>query len=49
MNGELRQNGDPRAMSLDYSVLIQHLSADTMLWPGDLIANGTPTADSIGS
>ena len=47
VNGELRQNGNTRDMILDVPSLISLASSVTTLYPGDIIATGTPAG--VGS
>jgi len=42
VNGELRQQGSTGLMVHSVAVLIAYASARTVLYPGDLIATGTP-------
>jgi len=42
VNGELRQAGSTQAMIFDIPFLIEYLSAFMTLYPGDMIATGTP-------
>jgi len=49
VNGEVRQDGNTRSMAHDFAAFIQHLSADTTLVPGDLIASGTPKGTAVDS
>ncbi|WP_458782398.1 fumarylacetoacetate hydrolase family protein [Arthrobacter sp. D3-16] len=49
VNGEVRQSGNTKSMVHDFSAFIQHLSADTTLYPGDLISSGTPKGTAVDS
>ncbi|MGO4470874.1 fumarylacetoacetate hydrolase family protein [Arthrobacter sp. 2RAF6] len=49
VNGEVRQSGNTKSMVHDFSAFIHHLSADTTLYPGDLISSGTPKGTAIDS
>lgn len=49
VNGELRQSGNTRSMVHSFAALGEHLSRDTTLWPGDLIASGTPKGTAVDS
>ncbi|MBV9182398.1 MAG: fumarylacetoacetate hydrolase family protein [Acidobacteria bacterium] len=42
VNGELRQQGNTREFIFPLDVAIRHISQIMTLWPGDLIATGTP-------
>ena len=42
VNGELRQNASTTDFSFDSPQLIETISAGITLYPGDLIATGTP-------
>lgn len=49
VNGEVRQSGNTKSMVNDFATYIQHLSADTTLYPGDLISSGTPKGTAVDS
>jgi len=49
VNGEIRQSGNTKSMVHDFAAFIQHLSADTTLYPGDLVSSGTPKGTAIDS
>lgn len=46
LNGEVRQNGNTDDMAFDVAFLIRYISAIMTLYPGDLIATGTPAGVS---
>ena len=46
LNGEVKQNGNTRDMAFDVAFLIRYISAIMTLYPGDLIATGTPAGVS---
>jgi 2-keto-4-pentenoate hydratase/2-oxohepta-3-ene-1,7-dioic acid hydratase in catechol pathway len=46
LNGEVKQNGNTRDMAFDVPFLIWYISAIMTLYPGDLIATGTPAGVS---
>ncbi|HEX7816381.1 fumarylacetoacetate hydrolase family protein [Dyella sp.] len=48
VNGELRQHANTRDMIFDIPTLIEILSAGITLYPGDIIATGTPEGVGIG-
>ncbi|MFY9698607.1 MAG: fumarylacetoacetate hydrolase family protein [Rhodoplanes sp.] len=48
VNGELRQNGNTRDLIFDVPSLIATISAGLTLYPGDIIATGTPAGVGIG-
>ena len=48
INGELRQNANTRDLIFDIPTLIETISAGITLFPGDLIATGTPEGVGIG-
>lgn len=48
INGELRQNANTRDLIFDVPTLIETISAGITLYPGDLIATGTPEGVGIG-
>ena len=48
MNGELRQNASTIDLIFDIPKLIKALSAGITLYPGDVIATGTPVGVGIG-
>lgn len=49
VNGELRQSGNTSSMVHSFAALGEFLSRDTTLWPGDLIASGTPKGTAVDS
>jgi acylpyruvate hydrolase len=49
VNGEVRQDGTTKSMIHDFASLGAHLSRDTTLFPGDLIASGTPKGTAVDS
>ncbi len=46
LNGEVKQNGKTADMAFDVAFLIRYISAIMTLYPGDLIATGTPAGVS---
>jgi 2-keto-4-pentenoate hydratase/2-oxohepta-3-ene-1,7-dioic acid hydratase in catechol pathway len=48
INGELRQSANSRDLIVDVATLIETISADLTLQPGDVIATGTPAGVGIG-
>lgn len=48
VNGELRQSANTRDMIFDVPTLISLISAGITLYPGDIIATGTPAGVGIG-
>ena len=48
VNGELRQDGDTRDMIFDIATLIETCSRGITLYPGDVIATGTPSGVGMG-
>ncbi|HEX2547960.1 MAG TPA: fumarylacetoacetate hydrolase family protein [Ramlibacter sp.] len=48
INGELRQDANTRDFIFDIPTLIECISAGITLYPGDLIATGTPAGVGIG-
>lgn len=46
LNGEVKQSGNTRDMAFDVAFLIRYISAIMTLYPGDLIATGTPAGVS---
>lgn len=48
VNGELRQNANTKDFIFDIPALIECISAGITLYPGDLIATGTPAGVGIG-
>jgi 2-keto-4-pentenoate hydratase/2-oxohepta-3-ene-1,7-dioic acid hydratase in catechol pathway len=46
LNGELKQNGNTEDMAFGVAFLIRYISAIMTLYPGDLIATGTPAGVS---
>ncbi|GAB3168622.1 fumarylacetoacetate hydrolase family protein [Streptomyces incanus] len=49
INGEVRQSGNTSSMIHTFAALGEYLSRDTTLWPGDLIASGTPKGTAVDS
>ena len=48
INGELRQNANTRDLIFDVPTLTETISAGITLYPGDIIATGTPEGVGIG-
>ena len=48
VNGELRQDANTRDLIFDIPTLIETISAGITLYPGDVIATGTPAGVGIG-
>jgi 2-keto-4-pentenoate hydratase/2-oxohepta-3-ene-1,7-dioic acid hydratase in catechol pathway len=48
INGELRQDANTRDLIFDIPTLIETISAGITLYPGDIIATGTPEGVGIG-
>lgn len=48
VNGELRQNANTADLIFDIPTLIETLSAGITIYPGDIIATGTPVGVGIG-
>ncbi len=48
VNGELRQNSNTNLLIFDIPTIIETLSAGLTLYPGDVIATGTPAGVGIG-
>lgn len=48
VNGELRQSANTRDLIFDIPTLIETLSAGITLYPGDVIATGTPEGVGVG-
>jgi 2-keto-4-pentenoate hydratase/2-oxohepta-3-ene-1,7-dioic acid hydratase in catechol pathway len=48
VNGEIRQNASTKDLIFDIPTLIETLSAGITLYPGDVIATGTPVGVGIG-
>ncbi|AWJ93081.1 hydrolase (plasmid) [Azospirillum baldaniorum] len=48
VNDELRQNANTRDLIFDIPTMIETLSAGITLYPGDIIATGTPAGVGIG-
>lgn len=48
VNDELRQSGNTRDLIFDMATLIETLSAGITLYPGDIIATGTPSGVGAG-
>lgn len=46
LNGEIKQNGNTRDMAFPVTTLIRYISSVMTLFPGDLIATGTPSGVS---
>lgn len=49
INDEVRQSGNTQSMIHDFGDLIQHVSADVTLYPGDIILSGTPKGTAVDS
>ncbi len=49
VNGELRQNGRATLMMRRFPAWMQRLSTDMTLYPGDMIASGTPSGTAMDS
>ncbi len=47
VDGETMQDGNTRDMIFDVAHLIENISADITLWPGDIISTGTPAGVGI--
>ena len=48
VNGELRQDGNTEEMIFDIPTVIESISAGMTLYPGDVIATGTPSGVGMG-
>jgi 2-keto-4-pentenoate hydratase/2-oxohepta-3-ene-1,7-dioic acid hydratase in catechol pathway len=48
VNGELRQDGNTGLMMFDVPTVIESISAGITLYPGDIIATGTPAGVGAG-
>jgi 2-keto-4-pentenoate hydratase/2-oxohepta-3-ene-1,7-dioic acid hydratase in catechol pathway len=48
VNGELRQNANTRDLIFDVPTIIETIAAGITLYPGDIIATGTPEGVGIG-
>ncbi len=48
VNGEIRQDANTRDLIFDVPAIIEALSAGVTLYPGDVIATGTPAGVGIG-
>lgn len=48
VNGELRQDGNTKDMIFDVPALIESISAGITLYPGDILATGTPAGVGAG-
>ncbi|MEA2780781.1 MAG: hypothetical protein QOK29_2325 [Rhodospirillaceae bacterium] len=48
VNGELRQDANTRDLIFDVPTIIETISAGVTLYPGDVIATGTPAGVGIG-
>jgi 2-keto-4-pentenoate hydratase/2-oxohepta-3-ene-1,7-dioic acid hydratase in catechol pathway len=48
VNGELRQDGPTENMIFDIPTLIETISRGITLYPGDVIATGTPAGVGMG-
>jgi len=46
VNGEVKQQGNTRDMAFSVAYLIRYIAAIMTLYPGDLIATGTPAGVS---
>lgn len=49
VNGEVRQNGTTRMMAWKFGELVEFLSSDIVLNPGDIITSGTPAGTAMDS
>jgi 2-keto-4-pentenoate hydratase/2-oxohepta-3-ene-1,7-dioic acid hydratase in catechol pathway len=49
VNGELRQSGHTADMVFSFAEMVEHLSADMTLYPGDIISGGTPGGTGMDS
>jgi 2-keto-4-pentenoate hydratase/2-oxohepta-3-ene-1,7-dioic acid hydratase in catechol pathway len=49
VNGETRQNGSTKAMIKEFGVLVEYLSSDIVLNPGDIITSGTCSGTAMDS
>jgi 2-keto-4-pentenoate hydratase/2-oxohepta-3-ene-1,7-dioic acid hydratase in catechol pathway len=49
VNGGLRQNGRATLMMRRFPAWMQRLSTDMTLYPGDMIASGTPSGTAMDS
>ncbi len=47
VNGEVRQKGNLKGMARDYGELMQLVSSDVTLYPGDALASGTPPGTGL--
>ena len=48
VNGELRQSANSKDLIFDVPTLIETISAGITLYPGDIIATGTPAGVGLG-
>ena len=48
VNGDLRQNANTRDLIFDIPTIIESISAGITLYPGDVIATGTPAGVGLG-
>jgi 2-keto-4-pentenoate hydratase/2-oxohepta-3-ene-1,7-dioic acid hydratase in catechol pathway len=48
VNGQLRQDGHTRDLIFDIATLIETCSRGITLYPGDIIATGTPAGVGMG-
>jgi 2-keto-4-pentenoate hydratase/2-oxohepta-3-ene-1,7-dioic acid hydratase in catechol pathway len=49
VNGEVRQRGHTADMIVSFAEMVEHLSADMTLYPGDIISGGTPSGTGLDS
>jgi acylpyruvate hydrolase len=49
VNGELRQSGHTADMVFSFAEMVEHLSTDMTLYPGDIISGGTPSGTGLDS
>ena len=49
INGELRQSGHTADMVFTFAEMVEHLSSDMTLYPGDVISGGTPSGTGLDS
>lgn len=47
VNGEIMQDGNTRDLVFDIPTIIENISQDITLWPGDVISTGTPAGVGI--
>jgi len=49
INGVVKQNGNTRSMVRNFGELMQHVSTDMTLYPGDILTSGTPAGTAADS